>query len=54
MNDMNNDLHVRAVKALSENEVRKMEHCVGFDRKKIYHHMIRAAFFRLAVRMAGL
>lgn len=37
MSDLNHDLHARAVKALSENEVRKMEHCVGFDRKKIYH-----------------
>lgn len=36
MSDLNHDLHARAVKALSENEVRKMEHCVGFDRKKIY------------------
>ena len=35
MSDLNHDLHARAVKALSENEVRKMEHCVGFDRKKI-------------------
>ena len=37
MSDLNHDLHSRAVNALSENEVRKMEHCVGFDRKKIYH-----------------
>jgi hypothetical protein len=26
MSDLNHDLHARAVKALSENEVRKMEH----------------------------
>jgi hypothetical protein len=29
MSDLNHDLYARAVKALSENEVQKMEHCIG-------------------------
>ncbi len=31
------DLVQEALKKLSEKELKKMEHCVGFDRRKVYH-----------------
>lgn len=31
------DLVQEALKKLSEKELKKMEHCVGFDRNKVYH-----------------
>lgn len=31
------DLVQEALKKLSEKELKKMEHCVGFDSRKVYH-----------------
>ena len=39
------DLVQEALKRLSEKELEKMEHCVGFDRKKVYHRK-GFAYFR--------
>lgn len=40
----NAELHEKAVKALSDIEVSKMEHCIGWDKRKVYHRNGMAYF----------
>lgn len=40
----NEELHEKAVKALSDIDVRKMEHCIGWDKRKVYHRNGMAYF----------